>query len=146
MTIITTQFALSSTDTMSAVAGTNNIISYTFNGDTIVAGVDTPKVLPQGLIPSSVGTIWPALAGPSLVYLMLSNTSGIPVTGIKLFMNGTAPTNQIGPTFTIPANGAAYISANSLQVVDSNGAVVSSSALTSAKNYAARTFARMTWR
>lgn len=139
-------FAFSSTDTMFAVAGTNNIIAYTFNGDNIIAGADTFQVLPQGLIPSSVGTIWPALAGPSLVYLMLTNTSGIPVTGVKLFINGTAPTNQIGPSFTIPANGAAFISANSLQVVDSNGAVVSSSALTSAKNYAARTFARQTWR
>lgn len=139
-------FALSSTDTISAVAGTNNIIAFTFNGDQLVAGADTFKVLPQGLIPSSVGAIWPALAGPSLVYLLLSNTSAIPVTGVKLFMNGTAPTNQIGPSFTIPANGGAFVSANSLQVVDSNGAVVSSSALTSAKNYAARTYARVTFR
>lgn len=139
-------FALSSTDTISAVAGTDSIISYTFDGDNIAAGINTYRVLPQGLISSSVGTIWPTLSGPSLVYLILSNTSGIPVTGVKLFANGTAPTNQIGPAFTIPANGGAYVSANSLQVVDSNGAVVSSSALTSAKNYAARTFARQTWR
>lgn len=139
-------FALSSTDTMSAVAGTNGIISYSFNGDNISTGFDAFATYPQGLIASSVGTIWPALAGPSLVYLILSNTSGIPVTTIKLFLNGTAPTNQISPTFTIPANGGAYLSANSLVVVDSNGAVVSSSALTSAKNYAARTFARQTWR
>lgn len=131
---------------MSAVAGTNGIIAYTFDGDNLAAGIDTFQVFPQGLISSSVGLIWPALAGPSLVYLLLSNTSGIPVTTIKLFLNGTAPTNQISPAFTIPANGGAYVSANSLQVVDSNGAVVSSSALTSAKNYAARVFARMTWR
>jgi hypothetical protein len=137
---------LSSTDTMSAVAGTNNIVSYSFVGDNIVANLDGFKVLPQGLIASSVGTIWPTLAGASLVYLLLSNTSGIPVTTIKLYLNGTAPTNQIGPTFTLPANGGAFISASSMQVVDSNGAVVSSSALTSAKNYAARTFARLTWR
>lgn len=138
--------ALSSTDTISASAGTGSIIAFTFNGDNLVAGADTFQVLPQGLIPASVGAIWPALAGPSLVYLLLSNTSGIPVTTIKLFMNGTAPTNQIGPTFTIPARGGAFVSASGLQVVDSNGAIVASSALTSAKNYAARTFARETWR
>lgn len=138
--------ALSSTDTISASAGTGGIIAYSFNGDNIVAGVDTFKVLPQGLIAAGVAAIWPALAGPSLVYLLLSNTSGIPVTTIKLFINGTAPTNQVGPTFAIPANGGAFVSANSLQVVDSNGAVVSSSALTSAKNYAARVFARQTFR
>jgi hypothetical protein len=138
--------SLSATDTISASAGTNNIIAYSFNGDNVVAGVDAFKVLPQGLIPASVGTIWSATAGMSLVYLLLSNTSGIPVTTIKLFMNGTAPTNQIGPTFTIPANGGAFLSASGLQFVDSNGAVVQSSATTSAKNYAARVYARATFR
>lgn len=138
--------SLSSTDTISAVAGTNNIVTYTFNGDNFPGGVDGFKVLPQGQINSSVATIWPTLTGPSLVYLLLSNTSGISVTTIKLYLNGTAAGNQFGPTFTIPANGGAFVSASGISVVDSNGAVVSSAATSSAKNYAARVFARQTWR
>lgn len=138
--------SLGATDTISAVAGTNNIITFTFNGDNVVAGVDSFKVLPQGQIPSSVGTIWPALAGQSLVYLLLANTSGIPVTSIKLFMNGTAAANQITGTFSIPANGSAVMTAESLKVFDSTGALIFTSATTTAKNYAARMYARVTWR
>lgn len=139
---------LSPTDSISAVAGTNNVIAYTFFGDGLVAGVDAFKVLNQGLISSSPGVIFPATAGQqSLIReLYLANSTGIPVTSIKLFVNGIGATNQMTGTFTIVANGTATLTDDGLRVYDGTGALVGSSALTSAKNYAARTYARQNWR
>lgn len=139
---------LSPTDSISAVAGTNNSITYTFFGDAVIAGADMFKVLGQGQISSSVGSIFAAAAGQqSLIReLYLANNTAIPVTGIKLYVNGTAVGNQITGTFAIPANGTATLTDDGLRVCDSSGALIGTSATTNAKNYAARVFARQTWR
>lgn len=139
---------LSPTDSMSAVAGTNNAITYTFFGDAVVASADAFKVLGQGLVANVAGTIFAATAGQQSLIgeLYLANNTAIPVTGIKLYVNGTAVGNQITGSFSIPANGTAIIDDTGLSVRDSTGALVGSTSTSSAKNYAARVFARTQWR
>lgn len=121
---------LNGTDTVSAVAGTGSAITYTFLGGTNRGGGEAFKVLAQGQLPSSVGTIWPATGGQSQVGILFVNTTALSVTGIKLFVNGTAVTNQIIGTVTIPANGTAEFDGLTLRVWDSSGAVVTTSTVT----------------
>lgn len=142
---------LAATNTISGVAGTATAVTYTLNGDEIsgTPATDAFKPLAQGQLPTSVGTLYtvPGSTQALLSSIVLVNTSGVPVTGIKLFQNGTAATNQILQSLSIPANGRAVIDVDGdLQVTDVNGAIVTASSAVSAKNYAARVFARQTWR
>lgn len=122
---------LNATDTLSAVAGTASAVNYAFFGD-VINPSDAFGGLPSGQLPSSVGAIWNATTGQSLVRLRLSNTTGSPVSGIKIFKNGTGAANQITGSFTIPANGTATLDDQCLAVWDGNGALIYAVPLSSA--------------
>ncbi len=113
---------LSATDSLSGVAGTASAVTYTLYGDQVTSG-DAFKVLAQGQLPSSAGSIYPATGGTQTLIkaIHLSNTTGSQVSGIKFYVNGTAATNQI-VSLTIAANGTAeYNSRSGWRVYDANG-------------------------
>lgn len=121
---------LNATDTLSAVAGTASAITYTFMGDNVVTGTDNFGGLPQGQLPSSVGTIWSATPGQTIGRLMLANTTGSTVTDIKIFKNGTIASNQITATFSLAGNTTASVDDTGLKVMDSNGSLITTAAVT----------------
>lgn len=120
---------LSPTDSLSAVAGTATAITYTILGDAITSSGDAFKVLAQNQLPNSVGSVIAATAGQqSLIKtILLSNTTGSTVFGVKFFINGTTDSHQI-ISMQIPANGSAvYESGTGWRVYDSNGGLATSS-------------------
>ncbi len=112
---------LSATDSLSGVAGTAAAITYTLFGDRLTT-TDNFERLTQGQLPSSVGTIYPATASTQTLIksIHLANTTGSPVTGVRLYSNGTAAGNQI-VNLTIPANGTAEYGSSGWKVYDSTG-------------------------
>lgn len=144
-----TTFTLEAAQTIQGVAGTAGVIACFIDGiekDT-TTGVNTPKLLaPQAFIANAAGVLGTVPAGKTWLWVAhLSNTSGIPVTGIILYAGGTNPVNQITGRFTMPAYGKTIVSGDIFQIVDMNGVVTSGSS-TASKNYAARVFARQAFR
>lgn len=114
---------LAATNTIRAVAGTGSAITYTLFGLEFASAVDTYKVLAQGQVASSVGTIYtaPASTQSFVRQITLANTTSSAVSGVILYVNGTAATNQISGSFTIPANGSAVLDDKGWTVYDSLG-------------------------
>lgn len=145
-----TTLAVEAAQTIQGVAGTGGVVAFFIDGfekDT-TSGANTPKMLAsQAMVPAPVGVLATVPAGKVwLPVIHLSNTSGIPVSGIILYVGGSNPLNQITGRFTLPAYGTGLVSGDIFQISDANGAIVTSSSTATAKNYAARLFARMTWR
>lgn len=112
--------------TLQGVAGTATAVTYTVDGDelTIATGADVFKVLAQGQLAAATGVLGAAV-GAGKAWLIksihLANTTASNVTGVKLFIGGTAAANQITGTMTIPANGTAVYAADGWSVYDSSG-------------------------
>lgn len=120
---------LSPTDSLSAVAGTATAVTYTVLGDAVTSTGDAFKVLAQGQLPSSAGSVISATAGQqSLIKtILLTNTTGSAVFGVKFFINGTTDAHQI-VSMQIPANGSAvYESGTGWKVYDSTGGLATTS-------------------
>ncbi len=113
---------LSATDSMQGVAGTATAVTYTLYGDQITSA-DAFKILAQGQLANSTGSIYPATGGTQTLIksIHLANTTGSSVSGVKLFINGSAASNQI-ITLTVPANGTAQYNEDGWKVYDSTGA------------------------
>lgn len=145
-----TTLTLEAAQTIQGVAGTGGVVAYFIDGieKDVATGVNTPKLLsPQAMVPAPVGVLATVPAGKAWLWVMhLSNTSLIPVTGNKIYVGGSGTLNQITGTFTLPAGGTAIVSADTFQTSDANGAIVTSSSTATAKNYAARVFARAAFR
>lgn len=116
---------LEAAQTIRAVAGAATAVTYTIFGDEHATG-DTFKVLAQGQLPSSVGTLYtvPGSTSALVKSIRLANTTGSDVTGIKFYVGGTAAANQITGTFTIPANGTASLAGDRVEILDAAGALV----------------------
>lgn len=116
---------LETTQTLRAVAGTATAVTYTIFGDEVGAS-DAFKVLAQGQIPSSVGTLYTVPGSTSAIIksVRLANATGSPVTGIKFYVGGTAAANQITGTFDIPANGTASLAGDRVEIHDATGALI----------------------
>ena len=99
---------LAVTDTITGVAGAATSITYTIFGDEIAADIDAFKVLAQGQLPSSVGTLYtvPGSTATIVKAIHLVNGTGGIVTA-RLNVNGTAAANQILPPISILAGGFA---------------------------------------
>lgn len=116
---------LSPTDSLSGIAGTASVITYTVMGDALTNTGDAFKVLAQGQLSNSAGSVIGATAGQqSLIKtIFLNNTSASAVFNIKFFINGTAGSNQI-VSLQIPANGSAmYSSGEGWKVYDVDGSL-----------------------
>lgn len=112
------------TSTVRGVAATGTVITYTINGTEVQGTVETYKQLAQGQLPVSPGVLYTAPAGIQtfIASIALVNTSGSAVAGVKVFVGGQAPTNQILNTITLPANGSATYSGGVWTVLDAQGA------------------------
>lgn len=106
---------LEAAQTIRGVAGSATAITYTIDGMELLAGVETYKTLAQGQLASSAGTLYtaPSSTQTFVKSIHLANATSSDVTGVKLFIGGTAAANQITGSLTIPANGWATYEENS---------------------------------
>lgn len=84
--------------------------------------------LVQGVLGTADAVLYTAPAGKTaIVYqIILSNTSAVDVTVVKIGINGTAATaaNQIISSLTVPANGTAILANGVLRVQTATGTLV----------------------
>ncbi len=115
---------LEAAKTLSGIAASATAITYTIEGMELASGVETYKTLAQGQLASSAGTLYtvPSSTSAFIKSIHLVNATASDVSGIKLFIGGTAAANQITGSLTIPANGWAHFGENGWNVYDANGA------------------------
>lgn len=120
---------LQASNTIQGVAGTATTVTYTIFGTATGKGNSVNpligSVLAQGQLASSPGAIYtvPANTTTLVNLIWLANTSASPVTGISIYVNGTAAGNKLIPSLTIPGNGTATITGDGqYSIQDSNGA------------------------
>jgi hypothetical protein len=113
---------LAAADTITGVAGSATAITYTIFGDEVAAGADTFKVLAQGQLPSSVGTLYtvPGSTATIVKAIHLVNGTGGSVTA-RLNVKGTAAANAILPAITILAGGFAVYADDGWKVYNDQG-------------------------
>jgi hypothetical protein len=113
---------LAAADTITGVAGSATSITYTIFGDEVAAGVDAFKVLAQGQLPSSVGTLYttPGSTMTIVKAIHLVNGTGGAVTA-RLNVKGTAAANAILPPITILAGGFATYADDGWRVYNDQG-------------------------
>lgn len=141
--------ALAASDSIQASAGTGAAVTSTIFGDEISAGVDAFKVLDQRQLPLTTPSVLYTPGGAKSAIIkrwLLCNTTSSNVV-VTLYINGTAAANQIA-SFPIPPNGEALLGDDGWHVYDANGNLLTtgSATATTAKNYSARVYARLTWR
>lgn len=110
--------------TLKGKAGTATAVTYTISGDAVTT-TDTFQILGQGQLPSSTGDLLTTTPVPaSTAYLikniLLNNATASPVTGIVLYVNGTAAANQI-VQISLVANGSAVYNNGGWETYDSGG-------------------------
>ena len=111
--------------TIQGVANTAAVISVSMFGVETASVTDTYKVLYQGQLASSAGVLYTATAVTTLIKtITLTNTTASPVTGVILYVNGVAASNQITQPMTLPANGCAVFNGEGWHVYDANGRVL----------------------
>lgn len=117
-------FTLAAADTIAGIAGTATAISYALFGmELSAAGVETYKKLAQGQMGLAAATLYtaPATTQTFVKSIHLANATANDVTGVALFLNGTAAANQVTGLFTIPGNGWAVCEEDGWRVYDANG-------------------------
>ena len=117
---------LATGDTITGVAGAATTITYTITGDEIAAGADAFKVLAQGQLPSSVGTLYtvPASTEAIVKTIHLANMTAGTVTA-RLNIKGTAAANAILPPISILAGGFAVYADDGWRVYNDQGQLLS---------------------
>lgn len=90
-------------NTIQGVAGTSAAVTYTIFGT--VTSSSGGQVLAQGQLPNSTGALYAVPAGTkaSVNLIILANSTGSIVSGVILYVNGTAAANQIQPSSTLAA-------------------------------------------
>lgn len=130
---------------LSGKAGTDVVINYNIEPDLITT---TDNFAPaHGQLSSSAATIFTSTGGQTNIKSMtFFNTTAAAVV-VTLYKIGTG-TSDILKKLTLPANGSGgYEDGLGFYVAGSDGIVQTNSASSvTAKNYSARTFARITWR
>lgn len=134
-----------SSGTLQGQAGTAGAISVTISSNSVSAGVSTFQSTQPAQLTTSAATLLTAGGAAQVLIsdIHLSNTSLFAVNNAKLFIGGSAATNQIC-SFNIPASGEAVYTNNGWVVYDSNGGILPA-VTASAKNYASRVYARNRW-
>jgi UPF0716 family protein affecting phage T7 exclusion len=91
-------YTLAAADTLQGLAGTGNSITYTIFGMTLssVTGAETYQKLAQGVLGTSAATLYsvPGLTTAVVKNVLLCNTTASNVTGVQLFVSGSAPPCQ----------------------------------------------------
>lgn len=116
---------LATTDTITGVAGSATSITYTIFGDEVSAGADAFKVLAQGQLPASVGTLYtvPASTMAIVKAIHLVNGTAGTVTA-RINVKGTAAANAILPAISILAGGFAVYADDGWKVYNDQGQVL----------------------
>lgn len=98
---------LEAAQTLRGIAASATAITYTVEGMELNAGVESYKKLAQGQLGVAASTLYtvPASTQGFIKSIHLANATASDVTGIKLFVGGSAAANQITGSLTIPANG-----------------------------------------
>jgi hypothetical protein len=114
---------LSALDTLQGVAGTASAVTYTVFGTETINSLSKPKKLAQGQLASSAGVMYtvPDSNSCQVDSIVLANTTGTLVSGLILYVAGTAAANQITGSLSIPANGTARLTDEGIQVTDGSG-------------------------
>jgi len=102
-------FTLAANDTLAGVASAASEVTCTIFGMELNGTTETYKVLYQGQLAASAGTIYTATAnGPSFIRtITVVNTDAVSANTFQLFRGGTASANAITPLINLPAGGAA---------------------------------------
>lgn len=110
--------------TIGGVAGTATAITYSIEGMKLLATNETYESLAQGQLPSSAGTLYtvPASTQVFVKSIHLVNATAVVVSGIRLFVGGTADANRITGSLTLQPNSWAVYDENGWRVYDANGA------------------------
>ena len=115
-------------ETLRGVAGTATAVTYTVFGMELVGGVESYKILTQGQLAVAAGVLYTAPIG-TLVFIKqicLINNTASQVSGITLYVNGTAAANAI-KSFIFPAYYMmTYTSGSGWKSYDNNGAELTS--------------------
>lgn len=138
---------LAAADTIQGVVDQATSATYTINVMELAGTTETYRET-QGQVPTSAGVLYtmPGSTQGIVRSIQIANTSGSPLTNLKLFTKGTAAANQI-VRVTIPANGALTFDGTGWKTHDATGALLTSTASGGAsKNYSARVFSRLNWR
>lgn len=108
--------------TLRGVASSATTVTYTITGMELATD-ETYKVLVQGQFAASVGTLYtaPASTAAMVKTMHIVNTNAGATKTFTLYVGGTAATNQITPTVTLPAGGWATWSDDGWKVYDSTG-------------------------
>jgi hypothetical protein len=115
---------LAPSGTIRGVCGTASALTVTIFGMEYSSPTETYKVLAQTTVPSSVGTLYTASGVTAFIKtIVIANTTGSAVSGLILYVNGTAATNQLTGSLTIPANGMLIVTDHEITVYDGNGNV-----------------------
>lgn len=133
---------LQSGQTLYGVAEMSSSISYTITGLEVQDGTESYKVLCQGQLSSSIELMYtvPALNSTFIKQIFLSNTTGNSINGVKLFIGGNSPSNQIVNLSLFPS-GSAKFDSTGWQTYDFLGIAVKDLSLTTIYDEATSTIA-----
>jgi hypothetical protein len=114
---------LATGNTIQGVAGTATAITYTILGMELNGTTEVYKVLAQGQLAAAAAAIYtvPASNVAMVKTIILTNATGSPVSGVILYINGTAAANQMTGSITMPAGSTLHFNQNGWKVIDNAG-------------------------
>lgn len=124
---------LGALDTLQGIAGTATAVTYSIFGTVTSGMISNSKKLASGQLAASAGALYtvPDSSSAQIDYVVLANATGTAVSGIILYVSGTAASNQVTGSISIPANGSARLTDQGVQVTDGFGnAYVTASTVT----------------
>lgn len=117
---------LATTNTISGVASVASQMTCTIMGMELNGATETYKVLYQGQLSDSAGTLYtvPSSTTAFIKSILITNNDSETRT-FRLFVNGTATSNAITSIFEVPAGGSAtYEDGNGWEFYTSNGIIL----------------------
>lgn len=114
--------------TIHALGGTAAVVTVFIGVAEFDSDGNVSVRLVQGILGTADAVLYTAPAGKSAIIfqIILSNTSGVDVTGVKIGFYGTAATaaNQIISSLTVPLNGTAILANGVLRVQNAAGTLI----------------------
>ena len=119
---------IGASDTLAGVAGTATAITVTVTGvsATVSTGVETLGKLYQGQLPNAAATLFTVPVGQAYVIktISITNSIGSSVSGVQIFLSGTAGTNSLVGPLTLQSHSTITFSENGWATTDANGQIL----------------------
>lgn len=117
---------LAAADTLAGVAASATTVNCAIFGLEIAAGVETYKCLYQGQLAAAAATLYtvPASTATLVRSIHVVNTNASATKTFQLFRGGTAGSNAITASITLPAGGMAIYEGDGWVVLSASGEVV----------------------